>query len=275
MSLNLKTASAEMMLMGIACIGAVCALAWTTSTAPMGGEEPSAAGAHALEDRLYDLRTEQIVRSRREEILRAQLAALDEAEPTDELRATRDELLTLLLDRRRAEEEIAASLRELWDAQGYAERASISAASHSHERVTFNWPVEPELGISALFDDAAYRARFGFAHRAIDIPIAQGSVVFSVADGVVEKVSDKGMGFNSIIIRHAGGYATLYGHVSKFLVAEGDEVFQGDPIALSGGTPGTPGAGNITTGAHLHVEFLKDGEHIDPLSVLPARENVE
>lgn len=270
MYLNLKTDRPDVLATLLASVVvSVCAWAVGVDAAPIGGEGPSV-GARAIEDRLHELRTEQIVLSRREEILRASLAALDDAEPTDELRVTRERLLALLLDRRRAEEEIAASLRELWDAQGYAERAS--RASRSRERVTFDWPVEPALGISARFDDPGYRARFGFSHRAIDIPVAQGSVVRSVADGVVEKISDKGMGFNSIVVRHGDGYATLYGHVSEFLVQEGDEVSMGDPIARSGGTPGTPGAGAVTTGAHLHLELLKDGEHVDPLSVLPERE---
>ena len=269
MSLNLKT---DAVLMTAAC--AIAGIAWATyDPGPaVGGDDVPARSAREIESRVYDLRAEQLVRSRREEILRAELAALDGEEPTDEFRATRDELLGLLLDGRRAEEEIAGSYRQLWEAQGYAERASRISASRGHERVSFDWPVEPALGISAHYDDPAYKARFGFAHKAIDIPVEQGSVVRSVADGVVEKVVDQGLGFNSIVVRHAGGYASMYGHVSKFLVQEGDAVSVGDPIALSGGTPGTPGAGRMTTGAHLHLELFKDGEHVDPLPALPERE---
>lgn len=275
MYLNLKTDRPEFLAwVGIASVASACAWSLAYAAPAMGGESPTdARGSHAIESRLATLRAEQVVRSRREEILRAELAAIDDAEPTDELRAMRDSLLELLMDGRRAEDEIASSLRQLWDAQGYAVRAS--RASHGQQRVTFDWPVEPLLGVSAHFDDPGYRARFGFAHNAIDIPVDQGSTVRSVADGVVEKVSDKGMGFNSIVVRHAGGYATLYGHVTTFLVSEGDEVRMGDPIALSGGMPGTPGAGNITTGPHLHLEVLKDGVHVDPLPLLPPRDTVK
>lgn len=269
MYLNLKTdRPGALLLLGASVVAAAWTWAVSVGAQPVGGQAPSTQNARELEGRLHDLRAEQIVRARREEILRAQLRALDEAEPTDELRAVRDELLALLLDGRRAEEEIAASLRELWDAQGYAQRAS--RRPHGNARVTFDWPVEPALGVSAQFDDPGYRARFGFPHRAIDIPVNQGSVVVSVADGVVEKVSDQGYGFNSIVIRHGGGYASLYGHVTEFLVAEGDEVDMGDPIARSGGMPGTKGAGKITTGPHVHLEMLRDGEHVDPLPLLPS-----
>lgn len=270
MYLNLKTdrPARYVLCMGLAVFGA-CAWSLTASVPAMGGTEPPSASAHALESRLLDLRSEQIVRARREEILRSQLAAFDEGELSDDMRAARDELLALLLDRRRAEEEIGASIRELWDARGYAQRAS--RRPHGSSRVTFDWPVEPALGISARFADDGYKARFGFAHNAIDIPVNQGTVVRSVADGVVEKISDQGMGFNSIVVRHGGGYATLYGHVTEFLVSEGDEVAMGDAIAKSGGMPGTKGAGRMTTGPHLHLEFFKDGSHIDPLPLLPKR----
>lgn len=276
MYLNLTTDRPGRLVAGVAlCICAVFTWGLTVSVPAVGGEEPSAPqDVRMTEERLYDLRAEQVVRARRVEILRAQVSALNEAiddadaETAVDLRSARQELLALLLDGRKAEEEIAASLRQLWEAQGYAQRASQRSSGIGH--VDFEWPVEPALGISATFDDPGYRARFGFPHNAIDIPIDQGSVVQSAADGVVETVSDQGMGFNSIIIRHADGYATLYGHVTTFLVAEGDVVHAGDAIALSGGMPGTAGAGRITTGPHLHFEVLKDGVHVDPLPLLPS-----
>ncbi len=270
MYLNLKTdRPLRAMSIGMLALVLLVAVLSQVPVAAMGGPDASQYTTRVLEERLHDLRTEQIVRSRREEILRAQLAAFDEVDVlTDEMRAARDELLELLLDRYRAEDEIAASLRELWDAQDYAQRAS-KRPSRGSEHVVFDWPVEPALGVSARFDDPGYRARFGFDHRAIDIPVMQGSVVRSIADGVVEKISDQGMGFNSIVIRHGGGYSSLYGHVTEFLVEEGAEVAMGEAIAKSGGMPGTPGAGKITTGAHMHLELHKDGEPEDALKYLP------
>ena len=124
-------------------------------------------------------------------------------------------------------------------------------------------------GISAHFHDQAYFERFGIQHNAIDIPTVQGTTVHAAADGVVARVSDNGMGFNAIVLSHDGRFSTMYGHVSAFLVKEGDRVRSGDPIALSGGTPGTPGAGNLTTGAHVHFELVQKGEPVDPLQYLP------
>ncbi len=248
---------------------------------PVGGDasqmESAAVTVSQSEQGIAKLRAEQSVLSRREGILRGQLELLDEElgknnDPVtlQALTDVREELTQLLQDRSAAEKKIVEALHEIWDAQGYAYSASRSQLDEN-AAVQFFWPVEPSLGISAHFDDAAYTARFGMAHHAIDIPTTQGTIVQAVADGIVSKVSDNGMGFNSLVIQHAGGYATLYGHVSEFLVSEGQHVSAGDPVARSGGTPGTKGAGLMTTGAHLHLAFYKDGEAVDPLGVLPAQ----
>ena len=61
---------------------------------------------------------------------------------------------------------------------------------------------------------------------------------------------------------------TVYGHLLEFRVKEGDTVKKSEILGLSGGRPGTPGAGYLTTGPHLHFEIYDDGNHVDPLSVL-------
>jgi len=72
----------------------------------------------------------------------------------------------------------------------------------------------------------------------------------------------------NIRLAHRGGFITAYGHVSQFLVEPGERVYAGEPVALSGGMPGTKGAGVMTTGAHLHFEVIKGGVHVDPLEFL-------
>ena len=227
----------------------------------------------SAEDDARRIRLEQAVLARREEILRYQLQVLEtEASRVgndDAVRAAKTELLSLLGDTRAAEQKFLETLREMWEAEGL----SAAAAMGSPGVVRMLWPVEPERGLSAGFLDAAYEQRFGIPHHAIDIPVSQGSAVRSAADGVVEKVVDNGLGYSFILVKH-DGFATLYGHVSGFFVAEGDEVRQGDVLGASGGMPGTPGAGAISTGPHLHFEVIAQGERIDPLTVLPARTTV-
>lgn len=131
----------------------------------------------------------------------------------------------------------------------------------------FAWPVVGR--ITAGFLDPDYEKVFHFVHRAIDIAVPQGSSVRAIADGVVLAVRDGGAtGYSYVLLGHRAGYASLYGHVSKFLVTQGDVVATGQAIALSGGQPGTPGAGKSTTGPHVHLEITKDGMHIDPRTVL-------
>jgi len=243
-----------------------------------GSDQPQAMVVHEAEEDMRRLREGQQVLDRREQILRAELADLeaelmiteDQAVAADLVDA-REKLLRLLDDRRAGEEEILLSLRQIWDAQGIAFTAS--ATSDSSVAPLFDWPVEPTLGISAGFHDAGYKKRFGMEHDAIDIPVLQGSTVYAAADGEVIKVSDNGKGYNSLVIRHDGGFASLYGHVSGFLVVEGQYVRAGQAIAQSGGIPGTAGAGHMTTGAHLHFELIENGAHVDPRGFLPRITN--
>lgn len=131
------------------------------------------------------------------------------------------------------------------------------------------WPVDPDRGLSAFFRDPGYAGVFGVQHSAVDIPEYQGSPVRAAADAVVYTAKDNGYGYNYIILAHAGGLMSVYGHVSEILVEEGQMVPQGTIIALSGGMPGTLGAGYMTTGPHLHFETLLNGNHVDPLNYLP------
>lgn len=131
------------------------------------------------------------------------------------------------------------------------------------------WPVSPALGLSAYYHDEAYRAALGIPHNAIDIRLEQGSKVAAAADGVISKVADNGFAYSYVIIAHPDKIITLYGHLSEIFVTEGEIVKQGQVIGLSGGIPGTKGAGWLTTGAHLHLEVFKDWQHVDPLEYLP------
>ena len=132
----------------------------------------------------------------------------------------------------------------------------------------FSWPVTPRY-VSAYFHDENYYKSVGSEHEAIDIPAAQGTDIVAPAPGYVYYINPPVTGgYGFVVLKHADGFMTVYGHVSEVLANRFEFIPAGKVFAKSGGAPGTPGAGTMTSGAHLHFEIHKDRETIDPLRYL-------
>lgn len=192
--------------------------------------------------------------------------ALREKNPDaiDQLNSARATLLAIIKERTTSEKLLLLSLQQLWEAEG-----SAFTLRNIESTTKILWPISPRMGISAHFDDADYVKRFGFAHHAIDIPTQKGTEIQAPADGTVLTVALNGLGYSYIILEHADGMQTIYGHISEALVQHGDSVKAGDVIGKTGGVPGEEGTGLYSTGPHLHFAVRINGVLVDPLKYLP------
>jgi len=131
------------------------------------------------------------------------------------------------------------------------------------------WPI-PGRQITAFFHDPEYPYRHIFEHPAIDIRSPQATPILAAEAGYVGQIKNGGRkGYSYIMLIHGDGLSTVYGHVSAIQVSLNKYVNKGDKIGLTGGMPGTVGAGPLTTGPHLHFEVRKNGIPVNPLDYLP------
>ncbi len=186
----------------------------------------------------------------------------------DQVGKSEKEYQRLLAQAKKEQEDAAAEISNM------EKLARAKLAQLGGEKLQFNengmiWPVTKNT-VTAYFHDPDYPFRNIFEHPAIDVRAAQGTVVKAAASGYVAKVKFDGTkNYAYIMLVHGDGLSTVYGHVSEVYVKEDEYVVQGQKIGLSGGFPGTVGAGGLTTGSHLHFESRLNGIPVDPLGYLP------
>lgn len=181
------------------------------------------------------------------------------------LEQSKQEQLAADSDIRSLEDKVKTKLQ---GSNGSATNQDVSSFT-GNRNVQLAWPVSPTKGISAYFHDPTYPYRRYFEHPAVDIPTPQGTAIAAPDDGYVARTKNGGMGYSYILLVHSNSISTVFGHVSQINIAEDTFVKKGQIIGLSGGMPGTPGAGRLTTGAHLHLEVRLNGIPVNPLDYLP------
>lgn len=102
-------------------------------------------------------------------------------------------------------------------------------------------------------------------HKGVDFAAPHGTEIYAVGGGVVSFVGRKSGYGNVVEVDHGDGLVSRYAHLSKAKVDEGEVVKKGKLIALMGST-------GRSTGSHLHLEVLKDGQQVNPLDYIEDAE---
>ena len=147
-----------------------------------------------------------------------------------------------------------------YDADGNGAIKSLKRTPINNAKITSNFSKKrkhPVLG-------------FTRAHKGVDFRAPTGTPIPAAGAGrVIARSYNRGHG-NFVKIRHNGSFETLYAHMSRFAkgVNVGTNVRQGQIIGYAGST-------GYSTGPHLHYEIIKDGVHVNPMTVkLPAISNL-
>lgn len=102
-------------------------------------------------------------------------------------------------------------------------------------------------------------------HNGIDYGAPTGTPVRTVGDGQVVFAGRQGGYGNVVKVAHSNNRTTVYAHLSRIDVRQGERVQQGERI-------GAVGATGWATGPHLHFEFIVNGDHVDPMVVAKSSE---
>ena len=102
--------------------------------------------------------------------------------------------------------------------------------------------------------------RYTRFHSGVDFGASWGAPIVAAADGQVVGAGWAGGYGRQVRIAHGDGMTTTYSHMSRIVAAPGTLVRAGELI-------GYVGSSGMSTGPHLHYEVLRDGRHVNPLSV--------
>jgi len=97
-------------------------------------------------------------------------------------------------------------------------------------------------------------------HQGIDFTASTGTEIYVTGDGIIEKIESSHRGYgNSIVVNHGYGVKTLYAHMDRFNVKNGQKVKRGEVIGFVGNT-------GLSTAPHLHYEVIHNNERVNPIN---------
>ena len=152
----------------------------------------------------------------------------------------------------------SADLYEDWN-NVYAHREEALPDSFRIDLRGFHMPTDSRVLTSN------FGARWGRQHKGLDIKVYIGDTIRAAFSGKIRIVKYEPRGYGKyVVIRHHNGLETIYGHMSKHLVVENQEVKAGEPIGLGGNT-------GRSTGSHLHFETRLCGVALNPALMFDFR----
>lgn len=178
--------------------------------------------------------------------------------PVDKRMKTVDTLALKSIIQREQLQTAASSLYQDWNNK-YAHKATELPDSFTINLRHFAMPTTSRV-ITSNFG-----RRWGRMHKGLDVKVYIGDTIRAAFDGKVRIVKYEAGGYgNYVVIRHNNGLETIYGHMSKHLVAEDQPVRAGEPIGLGGNT-------GRSTGSHLHFETRLCGVALNPALMFDFR----
>lgn len=124
-------------------------------------------------------------------------------------------------------------------------------------------PIKTEVGTQFPVENISITQTYRFYHPALDLDGITGDPIKPIKKGVVESVSYSRFSYgNSVIIDHGNNLKSLYAHLSKIHVNQGQTVGTESIIGEMGST-------GRSFGDHLHLEVYENGRNINPLTLLP------
>lgn len=98
-------------------------------------------------------------------------------------------------------------------------------------------------------------------HSGVDLGVRTGTPVHAMADGTVLLAGARSGYGLAVVLDHGRGWTSMYGHLSRVRVRQGEPVRAGDLLGDSGNT-------GVSTGPHLHFEVRRYGRAVDPVPLL-------
>ena len=102
-------------------------------------------------------------------------------------------------------------------------------------------------------------------HRGVDIAVPTGTTVYAAMDGTVTTAAYDAYYGNYVVIENSEGYCTKYAHMDTLSASTGQTVTHGTVVGTTGNT-------GSSTGSHLHIECMYNGEYYNPLFYFDAGE---